>query len=73
MKPDDQATEVRGAVIEVRPKSLYRVRLEDGTVITAGLTPSLRHLVSRLVVGDQILLRFSKHDPHRGQITRKAN
>lgn len=73
MKPDDQVVEVRGAVIEVRPKALYRVRLEDGTVITAGLAPSLRHLVSRLVVGDQVLLRFSRNDPRRGQITRKAN
>lgn len=71
--PNHDQNEARGTVIEVRPKALYRVRLENGAVVTAGLSSSLRHLVSRLVVGDQVLLRFSRNDPHRGQITRKAN
>ena len=64
--------EEQGTVIEVRPKALYRVRLVNGQVITAGLSSSLRHSVLRLLVGDQVKIRLSTNDPHRGQITRKA-
>jgi translation initiation factor IF-1 len=64
--------EEQGTVIEVRPKALYRVRLVNGQVITAGLSSPLRHAVLRLLVGDQVKIRLSTNDPHRGQITRKA-
>ena len=67
MKPEE-----RGTVIEVRPKALYRVRLVDGRVITAGLSNQLRHVLVRLLVGDQVLIRISQNDPDRGQITNKA-
>jgi translation initiation factor IF-1 len=59
-------------VIEIRPKALYRVRLEDGRVITAQLSSQARHVLSRLVVGDPVLLSLSTNDPTRGQITAKA-
>lgn len=64
--------ELRGTVIEIRPKNLFRVRLEDGRVILAGPSPSLRTLIVRLLVGDQVLLKVSANDPDRGQITKKA-
>lgn len=62
-----------GTVIEVRPKLLYRVRLADGSVITAQVSSKMRHATSRLIVGDRVLIRVSQNDPHRGQITRLAN
>jgi translation initiation factor IF-1 len=65
--------EVIGTVIEVRPKALYRVRLKDGNVITGMLSTKMRHAASRLLVGDQVLLKISQNDPHRGQIIRIAN
>lgn len=63
---------LRGTVIEIRPKNLFRVRLEDGRVILAGPSTSLRTLIVRLLVGDQVLLKISENDPDRGQITKKA-
>ncbi len=65
--------ERRGTVVEVRPKSLFRVRLEDGQIILAGPSPELRHAIVRLLVGDQVLLRIAQNDPHRGYIIRKAD
>ena len=64
--------EARGTVLEVRPKALFRVRLEDGSVLLVGLSPTQRHSLSRLVAGDQVLVRRSPLDPHRGQIIGKA-
>jgi translation initiation factor IF-1 len=65
-------TLVRGTVIEIRPKLLYRIRLEGGEVVVAGQSTELRHIVSRLLVGDDVLVQLSAFDPHRGQIIRKA-
>lgn len=65
-------TEARGTVIEVRPKLLYRIRLEGGAVVTAGLGPTLKHGIARLVVGDGVLVSISERDPHRGHIVDKA-
>lgn len=62
----------RGTIIEVRPKNLFRVRLVSGKVIVAGPSPKLRHLIVRLLVGDQVLLKISENDPDRGQIIQKA-
>ena len=62
----------RGTVVEIRPKALFRVRLENGHIVLASLSPSLRHIIARLLVGDQVLLRMAANDPHRGQIIQKA-
>jgi translation initiation factor IF-1 len=65
--------EETGTVTEVLPKALYRVELPDGRVIVASLSNTLRHVISRLIVGDQVVLRTSPNDPHRGRITQRAS
>jgi translation initiation factor IF-1 len=47
---------------------LFRVRLEDGRQIRAGLSPSLRHKVVRVISGAKVVVKLSKFDPSRGQI-----
>lgn len=64
---------VRGIVIEVRPKALYRVRLEDGRVVTTNLESSLRHTINRVFVNKQVQVRLSQNDPTRGQIIQIAS
>ena len=53
---------------EVLPNALYRVRLDDGRMVRAGLSPGLRHRVVRLIGGAKVLVKVSKFDPGRGQI-----
>jgi translation initiation factor IF-1 len=67
---NDEAT---GKVIEVLPKALYRVELNNGQVVVAGLGQTLRHVISRLVVGDRVVLQISPNDPNRGRITQRAS
>lgn len=64
--------EETGTVIEVLPKALYRVELRGGRTVVAGLSTTLRHVISRLVVGDQVVLHLSPNDPHRGRIIQRA-
>lgn len=63
----------RGTVIEIRPKALYRVRLTDGRVITAHVSSSLRHAIVRVLENDEVVVRLSQNDPHRGQIIQVAD
>lgn len=65
--------QARGTVIEVRPKNLFRVRLESGAVILAGPSETLRHAISRLLVNDEVLVQLSENDPTRGKIIQKAH
>jgi translation initiation factor IF-1 len=50
---------------------MYRVRLDDGRVVRAGVSTALKHAIVRLIAGHRILVRVSPHDPSRGQITKK--
>ncbi len=63
---------IRGTIIEIRPKALYRVRLIDGQVITASVESKLRHVIVRILVDQEVIVRLSAHDPHRGQIIQIA-
>ncbi len=68
-----ESEDVQGGVIEIRPKGLYRVRLEDGRIVTANVASSLRHAIVRILVDDEVSIRLSQNDPHRGQITQVAD
>ena len=61
-----------GTVEEVLPKAMYRVRLDDGRTVRAGLSATSRHGIVRLIEGCRVKVRLSPHDPSRGQITQKA-
>ena len=66
-----ESPEERGIIEEVLPKSLYRVRLESGRTVRAGLEARARHGIVRLLSGDTVFVRLTDHDPHRARITRK--
>jgi translation initiation factor IF-1 len=50
---------------------MYRVRLEDGRLVRAGLAPAARHLTVRFIASDAVLVKLSPYDPQRGQILKK--
>jgi len=57
----------------VLPNSLFRVTLEDGRSVRAGIAPSLRHALVRLIGGSKVTVKLSKLDPGRGQIIKKLS
>jgi translation initiation factor IF-1 len=52
---------------------LFRVTLEDGRSVRAGIAPSLRHTLVRLISGSQVVVKLSQLDPGRGQIIKKLS
>lgn len=64
--------ELPGTIDEVLPKSMYRVRLDDGRTVLAGVDAASRHGIVRLIQGEKVLVKLTQHDPHRARITKKA-
>jgi len=59
-------------VIEALPKALYRVRCDDGQVVTVSLGGIARQVTVKVIPGDRVVVEISPLDPTRGRIkTRK--
>ena len=59
---------VKGIVTATLPQGLYRVRSEDGAVLTVSLTGIPKQTIVRVIPGDRILVEVSPLDPSRGKI-----
>ena len=68
---DKESDGLEGVIEAILPKRLYRVRLDNGKTIQAGLGPRTQHGVVRLIAGDRVALDVSSFDPNRGHIRRK--
>jgi translation initiation factor IF-1 len=63
--------EVVGVVTEQLPSALYRVRLDEGVVVTAHVADRMDRNFIRLLVGDRVRLELSPVDVGRGRIVQK--
>ena len=50
---------------------MYRVRLNDGRTVRAGIDTKSRHGIVRLLEGDPVLVTVFENDPTRARITKK--
>jgi len=62
---------VTGVVTERLPSALYRVRLEDGSVLTAHVADRIDRNFVRVLVGDTVRIERSPADVTRGRIVGK--
>lgn len=65
----DKAATVSGTVEEALPKSLFRVRLDDGRQVRATLSTQAKRVTVKVLPGDRVELTLSPYDPTRGRIT----
>ena len=77
MDPDGEGSagsrpQVNGAVTERLPSGLYRVRLDEGAVVTAHIADRMDRNFVRILVGDRVRLELSPLDVTRGRIVEKV-
>jgi translation initiation factor IF-1 len=60
--------ETEGTVEKALPKGLFRVRSDDGQIITASLGGVARQVTVKVIPGDRVVLEISALDPTRGRI-----
>jgi translation initiation factor IF-1 len=63
--------DVVGVVMETLPSALYRVRLEQGSMVTAHIADRIDRNFVRILVGDRVRLELSPTDVGRGRIVGK--
>ena len=61
-----------GVVADRLPSGLYRVRLDEGAVVTAHIADRMDRNFVRILVGDRVRLELSPLDVTRGRIVEKV-
>jgi len=60
-----------GIVSEQLPSALYRVKLDDGSHLTAHIADRIDRNFVRLLVGDRVRIELAPNDRGRGRIVEK--
>ena len=76
MDPDGEGSagsrsHVSGVVAERLPSGLYRVRLDEGAVVTAHIADRMDRNFVRILIGDRVRVELSPTDVGRGRIVEK--
>ena len=67
--PKPPLIEQDGEVIEALGNAMFRVRLENGHVITAGISGKMRMHYIKILPGDKVQVEMSPYDLSKGRIT----
>ncbi len=57
-----------GVVIESLPDAVFRVQLENESVVVAYISGKMRRHHIRILVGDRVRVEIPPEDPQRGRI-----
>lgn len=68
MSKDKGLLEVEGEVIDVLPGQMFKVKLENGHVITAYTGGKLRQFKIRIIQGDFVKCEISPYDLGKGRV-----
>lgn len=60
---------MEGEVIEVLPKTVFRVKLENDHILLAYISGKMRANKIKIVTGDRVSVELSAYDLTRGRIT----
>ena len=60
--------EFEGEIIEVLPNQMFKVKFENGHIITAYTGGKMKKFKIRLVQGDNVVVEMSPYDLDRGRI-----
>jgi len=64
--------EMEGTVIETLPNTMFRVRLENGHMVTAHISGRMRKHYIRILTGDKVTVQVTPYDLTKGRITYRA-
>jgi len=65
----DDVIEMEGSIMETLPNTMFRVKLENGHVITAHISGRMRKHYIRILTGDRVKVEMTPYDLTKGRIT----
>lgn len=63
-----EKSEEEGTILELLPNAMFRVKLKNGSTITAHISGKLRQNFIRIRFGDRVLVEVSPSQPDKGRI-----
>ena len=66
--PKEDHIEMEGTVIDTLPNTMFRVRLENGHIITAHISGRMRKHYIRILTGDKVKVELTPYDLSKGRI-----
>ena len=66
--PKEDSIEMQGTVIDSLPNTTFRVKLENGHVVTAHISGRMRKNYIRILTGDSVTVELTPYDLSRGRI-----
>ena len=70
--PKEDQIEMDGEVVDTLPNTMFRVKLENGHVVTAHISGKMRKNYIRILTGDQVKVELTPYDLTKGLITYRA-
>ena len=65
----DDVIEMEGTILETLPNTMFRVKLENGHVVTAHISGRMRKNYIRILTGDKVTVQLTPYDLTKGRIT----
>ena len=64
--------EMEGEVVDTLPNTTFRVKLENGPIVTAHISGKMRKNYIRILTGDKVKVELTPYDLSKGRITYRA-
>ncbi len=68
----EEHIEMEGVIVETLPNTLFRVKLDNGHVVTAHISGKMRKNYIRILTGDRVTVQLTPYDLTKGRITFRA-
>ena len=64
----EDVIEMEGEILDTLPNTMFRVKLENGHVITAHISGKMRKNYIRILTGDKVKVELTPYDLTKGRI-----
>jgi translation initiation factor IF-1 len=68
----EEGIEMEGTVVETLPNTLFRVKLDNGHVVTAHISGKMRKNYIRILTGDKVTVQMTPYDLNKARIVFRA-
>jgi translation initiation factor IF-1 len=68
----EDSIEMEGVVIETLPNTMFRVKLDNGHIVTAHISGRMRKHYIRILTGDKVTVQLTPYDLTKGRISYRA-
>lgn len=70
--PKEDQIEMEGVVVDSLPNTVFRVKLDNGHVITAHISGRMRKNYIRILTGDIVTVELTPYDLSKGRIVYRS-